>query len=1131
MLDAGQHWAGLPGDALAWALADVASSGRWFVVTPTPERADELCDALRTLMPGRAVLGWPADDVRPYGGFSPHPRVVAERTATLAALDAGRQPVVVLPAVALRPRYPAPSVREAGTTHLAPEVVLDREEWLEGLVAAGYLATDRVEDPGCFAVRGEVLDLWPADADKPVRVHFFDDEVEEIRQLDPVTQRQGAAVDAVTVLPAREERLDRDALRQFRREAGRLVTEQARGNQLRRRFTELVGAGIRSAGLEAWLPALVDTEPASHWLQHGRLVVVDPVAVGNALLDHQRAASQAWSQQEDEERPLVTPEQRYVDAETALGWLADAHRVVELAVEGESVDLGARPLPDLHVRDGELQPVVDRLRGWADDGARVLVTVASQTRAQRVLRLLEDRLEVQQVRERSKARPGRVSVWVAPLELGFEATGSGWVVVPGHVIFARQEAARKPRSAARAFLDAAVTSLAQLKEGDAVVHSFHGIGRYLGLDRLEVSGSVRDFVKLEYRGGDTLMLPITGLAQLSRYTPSHGDIDVKLDKLGGKSWAVRIAKVKDSVLRMAHELIQLYAHRKLATRPPHPPIGPRYTAFEEAFPYEETPDQRTAIEALHVDLEDEEPMDRLIVGDVGFGKTEVAMRAAMRVVEGGRQVAVLCPTTVLAYQHVRTFRERFAGQGVRVDMLSRLKEGADAREVLQKLKDGELDIVIGTHQLLGRSVRFRDLGLVVVDEEHRFGVKQKEQLKKRTAGVDVLAMSATPIPRTLQMALGGVRSMSIIATPPPGRMSVRTAVARLGRTRVRESILFELSRGGQVFFVHNRVQDLDGFARKLQQWVPEARFGTAHGQMKAADLESVLLDFVNRRFDVLVCTSIIESGIDMPQVNTLLVDRADRFGLAQLYQLRGRVGRSDRRAYCVLFTEQELTKEAQRRLQVLTDHSDLGSGFAVASADLDLRGAGSLVGERQSGNIDSIGFEAWVELLEQAVQEASGRRVQSQLEPEVEVPVEAVLPGDWIPEVEERLAWYQKLSTAPTPAYLDSLLDELESLFGEPPPAAVNLVGVLSVRLECQRLGIERVSWLKVRAMFEVTEPGELTQARLEAWAAKMPKRMKLAPRTEGGWRVEVRFTPEEGERPLRFLRWWLALLDREPER
>jgi transcription-repair coupling factor (superfamily II helicase) len=1137
-------------------LADATE--RWLVVVDEPDLAERVAEALKFFAKdGGRVHLFPADDVRPYDGFSPHPDLPVGRLRTLHEVAQGGPIVVVAPAAALMQRVPDAATRARGTRTIKAGDRIDRDELVRWLQDGGYLATGRVEDPACFAVRGDIVDVWPAGAKHPVRIDLFDEDVEELRRLDPQTQRTTGKVGKVLLLPAREERLDEAALQRLPNELGRLVAEQKRGQHVRRRVWEELRAGIRFAGIEAWLPAVSPTEAPLDAFAGLRRLVVHPDEVAAAVRDLERGAAERWSALDDDERPLVPPSERYVPADVLLGALCNDPFVAELAISGKSADLGARAPDGFSVKGGELAPVAQKLVGLARKQVRVGLVADSSKRAEQ----LQEMLENHDVRMSTRAspwdvEPGEIALLVGDLRRGFVAETAGWAFIPAAVMFGERQHAKRLEKAHQ-FFDASVTNLAELKEGDFVVHKQHGVGLYRGLQRVPVQVDLartdnaprqvadaseviaQDFVRVEYREGDLLLLPVTRLEQLSRFVPAHEGAVVKLDKLGGQTWLARRSKVKDSILRMASDLLALYAKRELAQRPAYKAPGPMYRAFEARFPYDETVDQAAAIDAINEDLGKDTPADRLVVGDVGYGKTEVAMRAAMRVVESGRQVAVLCPTSVLAFQHLERFKERFAGFPVKVEMLSRFKTPAEEKQIADELRDGKIDVVVGTTRLLGRGVKFDDLGLVVIDEEHRFGVKQKERLKKMRAEVDVLSMSATPIPRTLQMGLSGLREMSIIATPPRDRLAVRTTMVEFsgfgeskldkvnagkGHARVREAILHELARQGQVFFVHNRVEDIEDIAKHLRELVPEAKFVVAHGQMTDEALEDALVAFIEKQADVLVSSAIIESGVDLPNVNTMLVNRADRFGLAQLYQLRGRVGRGNQRASCILLLPEETTPEAKRRVRTLAENADLGAGFRIAMADLEMRGAGNLLGDAQSGNIDQVGYEAWLEILEEAVHEARGEIDRQRIDPEVEVPVKAFLPEAMFPDVPERLGQYRRLAASLSEADVEGWLDEMEGRFGELPVEVQNLAGMTRTKVLCRDLGIQRCAWLKVRVLLELHPRSRIPQEKLDVLVKGAPKRFQLTDRN-GARTLEVRFLPQEAEHPFRFLRWVLAQL------
>ncbi len=1123
-LDQGMGWAGLSGDALAYVLGQVAATGRWLVVVDAPDQSERLVEGLRFFHPKPGnIEAFPADDTRPYDGFSPDPALPRQRLRALERVLRGGDLLVVATAAALLRRVPDASSRARGSRPLAVGDRVDRDDLVRWLLDAGYLATQRADGPGQVAARGDVVDVWPATARAPTRLDFFDDELESLRRLRVGSLAAGPPRKRIALLPAREERLDAEALARAQDELGRLVAERGQSSAQRRAVLEELRAGVRFSGIEDWLPALVPTEAPLDALAGLRMVVSQPDDVGAALRDTEGSARRRYDALDEGERPLVPPEARYVTAASVLEQLAEAHPVYDLAAGPAGVDLGARTTDAFAVRGAELAPAVARLEQLASDDVAVALVVESEERARRLDDLLAPHgVHPKRVTGPQEAERGSICTIVGLLSRGFVAPESGFAFVPVSALFGvRSHASDR----AHQLFDAAVTSTAQLKEGEHVVHRRHGIGIYLGLVRVPIGKVAQDFVKLEYRGGDVMMLPVTALAQLSRYTPSTTNTKVRLDRLGGVTWERKKGKVRDHLLKMAQDLLKLYARREVATRAPYAAEGARYRAFEARFPHEETRDQATAIAAVLEDLDRPYPMDRLVVGDVGFGKTEVAMRATMRAVESGRQVGVLCPTTVLAYQHLNSFRERFASDPeVNIAMLSRFVDRSEEDRVLAGLADGSVHVVVGTTALLARRVRYDNLGLVVVDEEHRFGVKQKDRLKRMRTEVDVLSMSATPIPRTLQLALSGAREMSLIATAPAARLEVRTQVARVSEARVRDAILTELDRGGQVYVIHNRVESISRFTDTLRQWVPQATFGVGHGQLDDAALEKVLVDFIEQRTDVLVCTSIVESGVDLPNVNTMLVHRADLFGLAQLYQLRGRVGRSDRRATCLLLTPEDVSREARRRLKVLVENTRLGSGFQIAAADLELRGGGNLLGEAQSGNIDQVGYETWVELLQQAVHSARGDLDRDRIEPEVEVPVDAFLPQQLLPDMQERLGWYRRLADADTTKQVDRALDELEGLVGDLPDEAKNLAGLMIARIECRQLGIVRCSWLKVRVAMVLHPSSPIDQRQLARVVEEHPRRFAVE-EVGGERRLSVRFTPVEAEAPFLYLRWVFSRL------
>jgi len=1135
---------GLAGSAPAWALAELvrarlARRGEGLpllVVAAGHEEASrllvELSLYLRDELP---VVLFPADDVRPYEGFSPHPGIPRQRLVALDLLERRVPAVIVTTGRALMHRVLPPDTLRANRIELRPRMELDRRSFLRRLSDWGYLAAGACDEPGTVSARGELIDLWPAGRAEPVRVGLFDEEIEDIRPLDPGTQRCiGKPLPRLRVLPAREAILSEEALARAAIRLAAGVDAAGGGQKTRRRILEDLREGLWFPGAEDYLGALHALVDPLSYAEHVAVVGSDQVM--DEIERFQATIRGRWEIERPEDRPLSPPEDRYASAGDVVAGLRGALRLDAFAPDAP--DLGARDNAALRVGTNELAPLAERLRAWLSEGWQLVFTVESLARAERLRALFDPhRIRPRTLPPGELPPPGTPGLWVSDLTRGFHAAPSRLAIVAADELFAQRSHARPTKS----LREATVSSFAQLKSGDFVVHARHGVGRFEGMARLpvqqteEVWGFERtvqkleqDFVIVSYRDGDRLYLPVTRLGELARYQ-AIGDGEPKVDRLGGESWSKRKAKVKDRVLAMAGELLRTHALRTVSKGHAYEGLPELYRQFEQTFPYVETPDQEAAIRDVLDDLAQPEPMDRLIIGDVGFGKTEVAMRAAMRVVLDGYQAIVLCPTTVLAFQHFQTFKERFADVPVEIELLSRLRTPAEGAEVLSRFAAGRVDILVGTTAVLGRTLRPRKLGLIVVDEEHRFGVKQKEKLSKLAIDVDMLAMSATPIPRTLHMALSGLRKVSVIATPPAERQAIRTRVARSNEAHIREEILHELQRGGQVFFVHNRVQGLPAVAGRIRELVPEARVATAHGQMEATALEDVLISFLKHEIHVLVCTSIIESGIDMPNVNTMIVDRADQLGLAQLYQLRGRVGRGSVRGHCtLLLPEGGVPPDAMRRLQVLQENTELGAGFAIANADLELRGAGNLLGAEQHGQIEAVGLDTYLELLEEAVAEVRGELAKHTIEPEVEIPVPALLPEDYVPELEDRLAEYRRLAVCRTVLQVRELLDAWEDRYGRPPPEVLNLGWLGEVRARCRELGIQRVHWLKVRVVLDFHESTTIPPARIARLLAGEPNRFTLprrrvAPGTGGAeqaepWRIEVRFAPEEAETPFRFL-------------
>jgi transcription-repair coupling factor (superfamily II helicase) len=1100
---------GAAGALLAARLIGAAAPAPALVLAADAKRADALLEDLRSFLgepapeDGGRVRPFPRPDTLPYDRHSPQPFLVAQRMDALYRLLAEPADLVlVAPITALALRVPSRAAVRARTVHLEVGQTIDRDALLEQLIAAGYARMPLVEERGELAVRGGILDLYPPQRRRPVRVELLGDDVESIREFDAASQRSQERLAHVAVPPPRELLIDR----------GLLI---ARGEEIRR-HAEAAGAAARE--IDELLDALLrghlppGAESLAPWIQPAQetlfewlpgdttVLIVEPAACRDRLQRFADEAAHGHAVALEARRPAAPPDALLLapDAvEKALEQrrpvslerldVADDSDAPRLALRSAGHEELRRELTRARASDAALLPLVTALERWGRERWRVVLTAPALSGAERIRQLLaEYGLAPMLAREaRPGARWGRaggIEVRVADMSEGFALPADRFALLTEEELFGARERRRHHGSIRET---ASIEGLAQLQPGDALVHADHGIGVYRGLVALDLrnaSAQVQgEFLRLEYDGGDRLFVPVYRLHLVQRYVGAEGHAPT-LDKLGGQSWERTRKQVKGSLRDMARQLLNLHAARELAEGFGFSPRDRHLEEFEAAFPFEETPDQHAAIEDVLADMQRPKPMDRLVCGDVGFGKTEVAIRAAFRAAMDGKQVAVLVPTTVLCTQHEETFRKRFAGYPVRIDSLSRFRTPKDAKQVLEELRSGAIDIVIGTHRLLQKRVEFRDLGLLVVDEEHRFGVADKERIKRLRQTVDVLTLTATPIPRTLQLAFAGLRDLSVIHSPPADRLSIRTQLARWSESLIREAILRELRRGGQVFFVHNRVHSIGDVAELLARVVPEARVVVAHGQMGERELEARMLRFLHGDADVLLSTTIIESGLDISRANTMLIDHADRFGLAQLYQLRGRIGRSAQRAYCYLLVrgnERALGDDARKRLEAIQSFTELGSGFKLASLDLEIRGAGNLLGAAQSGNIAAVGFDTYMELLEETVEELRGNPRTVTVDPEIRLPVSARLPEDYVPDVSQRLVLYKRLASAPDDADVDRIRDELLDRFGPCPGDAANLLAVIRLKIAARRLGVAAIDLAGDQIMLTAAESTRIDPRRL----------------------------------------------------
>lgn len=1073
------QWSELHGSAVALALAeaatDPAGQGVWVVIeadAKTLERrqaelsfflADELARG------DLELLTLPDWEVLPYDVFSPHADITSERLRALSRLPTIRQGILLVTLDTLLQRLPPRAYVEGRSFCLKVGEKLALEAFRLRLAEAGYASVSQVGGPGEFALRGSLLDVYPMGSAFPLRIDLFDDEIDAIRRFDAESQRSLDTLNEITLLPARELPLDADAVRAFRRR----YRQRFEGDPTRSAIYRGVSDGIAPSGIEFYLPLFFDQTASlfDYLPSDSRLLttIVDSVAAIDQVLDSVTARYE--DRCGDIERPLLRPEEILLTTNEAESALQTFPRIEVSALRGDTAaesQLGSRLPRTLHLELRAERPLAPLQQFIEQYPGRVLLAADSAGRREVLNELLRGAgLRATAVTGWAEFCAGTMplALTVAPELAGLELIAPPLTILSESQLFGSRARQERRRRKVTADPNAILRDLQTLAEGAPVVHEEYGVGRYIGLQSMEVGGQAGEFLVLEYQGGDRLYVPVHALHLVSRYSGASPE-NAPLHKLGTDQWARARRRAAEKVRDVAAELLDLYAQRRARRGSPLAHRELEYQSFANAFPFEETADQADAIQKVIEDLGKEQPMDRIVCGDVGFGKTEVAMRAAFVAVQAGKQVAVLVPTTLLAQQHAANFADRFADWPVRIESLSRFRSGKESTAVLEGLEKGQVDIVIATHRLLHANVRFKDLGLIIVDEEHRFGVRDKERLKALRAEVHVLTLTATPIPRTLNMALGGLRELSLIATPPAERLAIKTFVSEWSDATIREAILRELRRGGQVYFVHNEVKSIEKFAADLAKLVPQASIRIGHGQMRERDLESLMVDFYHRRFDILVCTTIIESGIDVPTANTILIDRADRFGLAQLHQMRGRVGRSHHRAYAYLLipSRKALAGDALKRLEALESLEDLGAGFVLATHDLEIRGAGELLGEEQSGEMSEVGLSLYLDLLDRAVSAMKqGRSVDLEApisaQSEVEMRVPALLPDDYVGDVPLRLALYKRIAGANDGDALEQLTSELVDRFGELPQPTQNLLHNARLRLMTRALGIRKLDF------------------------------------------------------------------------
>ncbi|HPT82886.1 MAG TPA: transcription-repair coupling factor [Limnochordia bacterium] len=1072
----GQIITGLSGSQRSLFLSTIHDPQRvMLVVTGSQNQAETLAQDLYTLLPGSRILLWEANELMPHEEAL---TALDLRASRLTVLQEGHKPgtIILTSIAALLEGLVAPDRMRNSELSLKWGSRLDLDGAAEQLVNLGYERVPTVENYGQFSIRGGILDIAPFNLPYPVRIELFGDEVDSLRSFDRVSQRSLENLQEVVIKPARETLYDLQQLERIKEaiwEAAQRQSERLHRLKLTEEADELLERTARHLeafeqqryfpGMDQYKVFFGEVVSLLEYLPQDTLLVLDePVRLKEAAVQASMEIGEHFSQLLKRGRILSNLADLYWDWNSL--WVKfQQYRPVYLSVLGKRVSgmetlsataLGLR-MPE-HF-GGKIERMLRRVKQLRRDHYRILILVSSKERGQRILELLrEDEVPAVYVDELGKElQVGNCVITTGTLETGFEYPAFKLSVLTELELYGR------PRKKARAPKVQEGLRIAphELREGDYVVHINHGIGQYMGIEQLEVDNRRKDYLLIRYAGQDRLYVPVDQIHLLQRYVGLDEGAP-RLSKLGGNEWNRVKKRAKESVQEMAEGLLKLYAEREAAPGFAFPPDTPWQRELENSFPYQETPDQLQAIEAVKRDMERPRPMDRLLCGDVGYGKTEVAIRAAFKAVMGGKQVAVLVPTTILAQQHQRTFEDRFEGFPVNVGVVSRFQTQKEINKVLKGVKAGTVDVLIGTHRLLSKDVVFKDLGLVIVDEEQRFGVAQKERLKEITRNVDVLTLSATPIPRTLHMAMVGVRDMSVIETPPEDRYPVRTYVVEYDEQLIRQAILRELARQGQVYFVHNRVQSIEYVYSELQKLVPEARIAIAHGQMDEAALERVMLDFYNGEYDILLCTTIIETGMDIGNVNTLIVDEADHLGLAQLYQLRGRVGRTNRVAYAY-FTHRKdkvLSEDAEKRLAAIREFTELGSGIRIAMRDLEIRGAGNLLGPEQHGFIASVGFELYCRLLEEAIQELKGEAKEELPDPFLDLKVDAYLASEYVPDPGQKVELYQRIANLSSLEQCDDLEEEIQDRFGDLPDAARNLLQSVRVKILARKAGVESIT-------------------------------------------------------------------------
>jgi len=1075
---------GLEGSAPAFVLSGLAGAGKKKIlaITADQESAEELAGELNFFASGSsAALLFPSWGNPPFAPLSPHPDISGRRLDTLFLIFTGMAQITVAPLQAVMQRVIPRRFFNDSSCYLVSNEEFDRDELLARLVRTGYSNVPLVEDRGSFAARGGIVDAWPPNMLSPVRIEFAGDTVESIRSFDPLTQRSLNRMDELVLVPSREILLAEDfpetVASRLKERCDELEINAAR----RRGILDDLRNGVYFNGAEYLQPLLhPGLETLFDYASDAVLALVNPEGIRYAASRFRQELAEGEERARKEKIFHMPPGEMFLEEDEFERLISGRSRLemgglsVAESAAARTISIPCRGNSELRVSVSKesthaLLPLAGKIRERLDSGFRVMIVCHQHSQGERLKELLapyrlrcvisEERFAPLLYGEASACgfTDGAVHILCGEISRGFLLPDSGILLIAEEELFGKRV---RRHGVSEVRKKQILSSLAELKPGDFMVHADHGIGLYRGLQHLSIGGVGGDFLLLEYAGTDKLYLPVDRLGLVQRYAGPDGATPSP-DRLGGTGWEKSRGRAAKAIEELAGELIEIYAKREMSEGFAFSPPDEMYREFEASFAWEETPDQMQAINDVLADMQRPRPMDRLVCGDVGYGKTEVALRGAFKAALDGKQVGVLTPTTILAQQHYETFSERLRDYPLTVDVISRFRPAREQKAILERLKKGEIDILIGTHRLLQKDVAFKDLGLLIIDEEQRFGVRDKERLKSFRALVDVMTLTATPIPRTLYMSMMGIRDLSIIDTPPVDRLAIRTFVARFSEELVGEAVMREIRRGGQVFFVHNRVSTIAKRAAEIASIVPEAKIAVAHGQMNEQELEKLMLGFMHGETDVLVCTTIIESGLDIPNANTLIVDRADTFGLSQLYQLRGRIGRSSRRGYAYLLipVEGSITPEARERLKILQDISELGAGFRIATHDMEIRGAGDMLGSRQSGTVSEIGFELYNQMLEETICRLKGEEMTERVEPEINLKVPAFIPESYVADMNQRLVIYKKLTQAENDDDIMDVQSEITDRFGSYPQAVVYLFEIMRLRVMLKRLLVMRIDF------------------------------------------------------------------------